>query len=101
VFYEDHGLSARLSYRYRDAWLDETEAGQLGTPTGIYWEEQERVDLSLRYDLAPLIGHNISLFANFNNLTDETDVRYTGKSWNPNQTEAYGKRYMVGFRYSL
>ncbi|HIL82644.1 MAG TPA: TonB-dependent receptor [Pseudomonadales bacterium] len=101
VFYEDHGLSARLSYRYRDAWLDETEAGHLNTPTGIYWDEQERVDLSLRYELAPLVGHDISLFANFNNLTDETDVRYTGKDWNPNQAEAYGRRYLVGFRYSL
>ena len=101
VFYENHGLSARLSYRYRDAWLDETEAGVLGTPTGIYWDEQERVDLSVRYDLEPLTGQNISLFLDMNNLTDETDVRYTGKTWNPNQVEAYGKRYLLGVRYSL
>ena len=101
LFYEDHGLSARLSYRYRDAWLDETEAGVLGTPTGIYWDEQKRLDLSVRYDLEPLIGHKASLFLDMNNLTDETDIRYTGSTWNPNQVEAYGRRYLLGVRYSL
>ena len=101
LFYEDHGLSARLSYRYRDAWLDETEAGVLGTPTGIYWDEQKRLDLSLRYDLEPLVGHKVSLFLDMNNLTDETDIRYTGSTWNPNQVEAYGRRYLLGVRYSL
>ena len=101
LFYENYGLSARLSYRYRDAWLDETEAGQLGQPAAIYWDEQQRLDLSVRYDLAPLIGHNVSLFLDMNNLTDETDVRYTDSPWNPNQVEAYGRRYLVGVRYSL
>ena len=101
LFYEDYGLSARLSYRYRDAWLDETEAGRLGTPAGIYWGEQKRLDLSVRYELEPLIGHNVSLFLDVNNLTDATDIRYTGSPWNPNQVEAYGRRYLVGVRYSL
>ena len=101
LFYEDHGLSARLSYRYRDAWLDETEAGRLGTPAGIYWGEQKRLDLSVRYELEPLIGHNVSLFLDLNNLTDARDIRYTGSPWNPNQVEAYGRRYLVGVRYSL
>ena len=101
LFYENYGLSARLSYRYRDAWLDETEAGLLGTPVGIYWDEQKRLDLSVRYDLEPLIGQNISLFLDMNNLTDERDIRYTGSTWNPNQVEAYGRRYLVGVRYSL
>ena len=102
VFYENYGLSARLSYRYRDSWLDETETGAVfGLAEGIYWDEQERVDLSIRYDLEALTGYKASLFLDMNNLTDETDVRYTGSSWNPNQVEAYGKRYLVGFRFSI
>ena len=102
IFYENYGLSARLSYRYRDAWLDETETGAVfGLAEGIYWDEQERVDLSIRYDLEPLIGQNVSLFLDMNNLTDESDVRYTGGRWNPNQVEAYGKRYLAGFRFSF
>jgi len=102
VFYENYGLSARLSYRYRDAWLDETEtAGVFGLAEGIYWDEQERLDFSVRYDLEPLLGHNVSLFLDANNLTDEKDVRYTGKDWNPNQVESYGRRYVLGVRYNL
>ncbi len=102
VFYENYGLSARLSYRYRDAWLDETEtASVFGLSEGIYWDEQSRLDFSLRYDLEPLIGQNVSIFLDMNNLTDETDVRYTGDDWNPNQVEAYGKRYLLGIRYNL
>lgn len=102
VFYEDHGLSARLSYRFRDAWLDETEsAGVFGLAEGVYWDEQTRLDLSVRYDLEQLLGYKASLFLNMNNITDETDVRYTGKAWNPNQVESYGKRYLVGIRFSL
>ncbi|MEJ6670866.1 MAG: TonB-dependent receptor, partial [Pseudomonadales bacterium] len=65
------------------------------------WDAQTRVDVSVRYDLEGIIGHKVSVFLNLNNLTDETDVRYTGKSWNPNQVESYGKRYLAGFRYSL
>jgi outer membrane receptor protein involved in Fe transport len=91
-----------VSYGYRDAWLDETElAGVFGLAEGVYWDEQTRVDVSVRYDMEELIGHKVSVFLNLNNLTDETDVRYTGKSWNPNQVESYGRRYLAGFRYSL
>ena len=102
VFYEDHGLSARLSYRFRDAWLDETEsAGVFGLAEGVYWDEQTRLDLSVRYSLEAFTGYNASLFLNMNNITDETDIRYTARAWNPNQVESYGKRYLVGIRFSL
>ena len=102
LFYENYGLSARISYRYRDSWLDETETSSaFGLESGVYWDEQERVDLSIRYDLEALTGYKASIFFDMNNLTDETDVRYTGARWNPNQVEAYGKRYLIGFRFSM
>ena len=50
IFYEDYGLSARLAFRYRDGWLDSTESDVIGS--AYYWEEQERLELSLRYDLS-------------------------------------------------
>ena len=102
LFYENYGLSARISYRYRDSWLDETETSSaFGLESGVFWDEQERVDLSIRYDLEALTGYKASIFFDMNNLTDETDVRYTGARWNPNQVEAYGKRYLIGFRFSM
>jgi len=102
LFYEDYGISARITYRYRDEWLDETETGNVfGLGSSVYWDEQERVDLAIRYNLEALTGYQASVFLNMNNLTDETDVRYSGSKWNPNQIESYGRRYLVGFRLNF
>jgi TonB-dependent receptor len=103
VFYEDHGLMARLSYRYRDSFADETETGAVfGFTEAIYWDEQSRVDLAVRYDLSPFIGgYNASLFLNVNNLTDEEDAQYAGKKWKTIRVEEYGRYYVAGVRFSL
>ncbi len=102
LFYENHGLLARLSYRYRDKWQDETETGAVfGFTEAIYWDEQSRLDLSMRYDLEPWVGYKASLFLNVNNLSDENDSRFAGKEWKPTQNETYGRRYLAGIRFSL
>jgi TonB-dependent receptor len=95
VYYEKFGLSARLNYQYRDAWLSTTENDGLAE----YWDEQQRVDASIRYNLPwQAQGAQFTLFANANNLTDETDVRYEGTVATPNQVEGYGRRWLLGVR---
>ena len=102
LFYEDHGFMARLSYRYRDAFQDETETGAVfGFTQAIYWDEQSRLDLAMRYDLEPLLGYKASLFVNVNNITNEEDGQYAGSSWNWIRNESYGRRYLAGVRFSL
>ncbi|CAA0080309.1 Vitamin B12 transporter BtuB [Zhongshania aliphaticivorans] len=92
VFYEDFGLSARLNYQYRDEWISPIE------DPSEYWGEQERVDLSISYELPfDLQGATMSVYANANNLTNETDVRYAGNG-TINQSESYGRRYLLGVR---
>ncbi|MEM5518033.1 TonB-dependent receptor [Henriciella sp. AS95] len=95
VFYEKFGLSARVNYQYRDAWLSTTENDSLGE----YWDEQSRVDASIRYNLPVEFSNaRFTLFANGNNLTDETDVRYIATPATPNQVEGYGRRWLFGIR---
>ena len=95
VFYERFGLSARLNYQYRDAWLSTTENDSLAE----YWDAQQRLDASLRYSLPTAPGGvAVTLFANANNLTDEVDVRYAGQRATPNQVEGYGRRFLAGVR---
>ena len=95
LFYEKYGLSARVNYQYRDDWLDETES----TGADVFWDEQERVDASIRYTIPRTIGGaSVTLFADGNNLTDSVDVRYTNTDRTPNQVEGYGARYLVGLR---
>ena len=102
IFYEDHGFSARLTYRYRSEWLDETETGAVfNLGGGVYWAAQNRLDASVRYDLEALTGQKASLFLDLNNITDESDMRYTSEPWNVNQVESFGKRFIGGIRYSF
>ncbi|MXY06324.1 MAG: hypothetical protein F4Y55_10795, partial [Gammaproteobacteria bacterium] len=92
LFYENYGFSARVTYRYRSEWLDETEVALIEADSAIYWAPQERVDVALRYSLYELTGYQASIFVDLNNITDEKDVRYTGARWNPNQSESFGRR---------
>lgn len=93
--YENFGLSARINYQYRDEWISPIE-----DPDEV-WGEQKRVDLSISYDLPlNLNGATASLYLNANNLTDETDVRYAANG-TVNQSESYGRRYLVGLRVSF
>ena len=57
--------------------------------------------MALRYNLHELTGYQASIFVDLNNLTDETDFRYTGAKWNPNQSESFGRRFLVGVRFSF
>ena len=93
-----YNFSIRLNYRYRDSWLDTTEAD---VGDGNYWDEQERVELSMRYDLEEFTGYKAIVYADFMNLSDYEDVRYTGNLRNPNQIETYGSRYTLGIRASF
>lgn len=92
VFYENFGLSVRLNYQYRDEWISPIE-----DPSEV-WGGMERLDASIMYELpwAPS-GARASVYANLNNLTDATDVRFAGNG-TINQAEAFGIHYMLGLR---
>lgn len=92
LFYERFGLSARINYQYRDEWISPIE------DPAEFWGEMERVDATIMYELpVNLGGAAASVYANLNNLTDETDVRFAGNG-TINQAESFGRRYLVGLR---
>lgn len=95
VFYEKFGVSARLNYQFRSAWLSTTENDSLSE----YWDDTTRVDASLRYTLPkPVFGTNVTLALNGNNLTDERDTRYINTNATPNQYEGFGSRWLASVR---
>lgn len=92
LFYENYGLSARVNYQYRDEWISPIE-----DPSEV-WGEMERVDATVQYELPlDLGGASASLYANVNNITDETDVRFAGNG-TINQSESFGRHYLLGLR---
>ena len=95
LFYENFGLSTRINYQYRDEWVSPIE------DPSEKWGEQTRVDLSVSYELPfDFNGARMSVYFNANNLTDETDVRYAGNG-TINQSESYGRRYLLGARVNF
>ena len=94
VFYEKYGVSARLSYQWRDAWLSTTESGP---NLNQYWDETERLDAKIQYTLPfEYGGARTVIFAEANNLTDARDRRYIETDATPDQVEAFGRAYMFG-----
>jgi len=92
LFFERSGFSARLSYQWRDAWLDAIDPDDAQFDT--YWDGEERLDLSLRYAVSP----QFTVFADANNLTDELGRRYQSVTGRPVEIEGFGRRYLLGLR---
>ncbi len=96
VFYEKFGLSVRVNYQYRDAWLSTTENDSLTE----FWDETTRLDASIRYIWpSEIAGGNLTLALNGNNLSDERDVRYINSPATPNQIEGFGRRWVFSVRF--
>ena len=87
-------MSARISYQWRDAWLSTTESGPL---LNQYWDETERLDAKVQYQLPwDFGGATTVVFAEANNLTDYNDRRYIESPATIDQIEGYGKSFMFG-----
>ena len=94
IFFEDFGVSARVNYSWRDQWISPIEDPE------EYWGEMTRVDAQIMYTFPSKVGGgDLSVYANFNNLSDETDVRFAGNG-TVNQSESYGSHYLIGLRFN-
>ncbi|WP_228275051.1 TonB-dependent receptor [Stakelama tenebrarum] len=94
LFYEKYGISARVSYQWRDDWPDTLGGLGLGSGGDEYRKGYGNLDVALRYALTP----NFTLFADLNNLTDETYVAYEGSVDRPSEVEQIGRRFLFGVR---
>ncbi|MEL6415349.1 MAG: TonB-dependent receptor, partial [Pseudomonadota bacterium] len=95
IFYEKYGISTRLTYQYRSAWLN---AINLSNPDqDRFWDERASLDFSFRYAQ----NENITYFLDANNLTDEFGRRYNGNTNNVYEVEGFGQSYLAGIRVSF
>jgi iron complex outermembrane recepter protein len=91
VFYEDHRISARLAYNWRDEFLAGFD--QFGAP--VFTEAYDQWDFILTW----FATEQLAVFFEGINITKEvqrTYVRYPEQFLSGNQ---YGARYSVGARY--
>jgi len=97
ISYENYGVSARLSYQWRDDWADTLGGLGLGSGGDEFRKAYGNLDLTLRYALTT----NLTLFADASNLTDETYIAYEGDTNHPSEVEQIGRRYMAGLRFNF
>lgn len=108
IYYDKHGIFARLSYNLRGEYLHSIEGGSqqaqearsIGTTLAAYdtWiGETHRVDLTLRYKITP----QLQVFFDAINLTNEPTVRFMGSEVRPLQKQYTERVFTVGLKWSL
>lgn len=93
LFYENAGLSARLSYTKRSDYLEEINADDAALD--LFVEGREQLDFTASYDF----GNGIEVFGEAKNLTDSAGVRYYGVRQRTYEYEKFGYNVFVGVRF--
>jgi TonB-dependent receptor len=102
--YEKYGLTVRLAYQYRTPWVQDVGTyqvvGGVLVPTDngdIYWDSDEEVDLSVRYQ----VNKRLEWFFDGSNLTNDASRRYAATKDKPIEYERFGPRYVSGVRFNF
>ncbi len=104
VYYERYGVSARVAYQRRSAWGQSVGDYQVlngaivpVTNGDVYWDDDEELDLSIRYQ----INDNFELTFDAANLTNDPGRRYGDTSAFPIEWERFGRRYILGVNFTF
>ena len=94
LFYEKNRFSGRVSYNWRDEFLD---SPVITGNEPQYTEEYSQVDVSLSYELID------DLFVSLEgiNITEEDQRQHGRSSAQLTRLEVLGARYALGVRYSF
>lgn len=96
--YEKDRFDARLSYVWRDDFLNNYEARQFANPLGIYRKAEESMDLQVSYD----VTDNLVVTFDATNLTNELYQSYYEYPTTHNfGSSLYSRTFAVGARYSF
>jgi TonB-dependent receptor len=109
-YYEKYGVSLRLSYQKRSAWLD-GYADDLADAGDTYWAADEELDFSARY----AVSKNFELFFDATNLLNQPGRRFSEPGnlltatgiptpFTDSQTiewESFGRRFAGGVRINF
>lgn len=96
AFWEKNDISVRLSYNWRDSFLQST-VDYAGTNNPVFTKAYGQFDLSATYNLTD----NLSFSFDGLNLTNETQTHYGRYENQVIDATQYGARYAVGARYKF
>ncbi|GAB5379347.1 MAG: TonB-dependent receptor [Aliiglaciecola sp.] len=98
LFYEKDGLSAKVTYAWRDDYLIGVgqQQGSAESPPQ-FGKEYSQTDISINYD----ITENLTVFFEGLNITNETEEGYGRYEEQFLFARQYGSRYNLGARYTF
>jgi outer membrane receptor protein involved in Fe transport len=109
-YYEKYGLSLRVQFQRRSAWLD-TIADDPTDAGDTYWAADEEMDISARYaitknfeiyfDVSNVLNQPGRRYANPGNLLTAMGVPTGGSSNRTIEWERFGRRYAGGIRFNF
>lgn len=109
-YYEKYGLSLRLQYQRRSAWLDAV-ADDLTDAGDMYWAADDELDFSARYaitrnfevyfDASNLLNKPGRRYADPANLLTATGTQAPADSSRTMEWERFGRRYSGGIRFNF
>ena len=96
--YEKSNFSARLSYVWRDDFLNNYEAAQFANPLGIYRSAEKSMDFQLSYN----VSDDLVITFDATNLTDDMNHSYYEYPKTHNFGNYFFSRtFALGMRYSF
>jgi len=98
--YERKKFSSRLSYVWRESFLNNYEAALFANPLGIYRKPEKSVDFQMSYR----VMDNLVLTFDATNLTEEIYQSYYGQNGaetNNFGSSLYSRTFALGARYSF
>ncbi|PZT96914.1 MAG: TonB-dependent receptor [Brevundimonas sp.] len=95
LFYENAGVSARLSYTKRSDYLEAINADD--PDFDLFVEGREQLDFTASYDF----GNGVELFTEAKNLTNSAGSRYYGARERTYEYEKFGYNVFFGVRFKL
>ena len=94
LIYDKHGVSARLSYNWRDKFLSNANRGDTGL-NPVYTRAFGQLDMNISYDITP----NIAVSIEGINLTNESLRTYGRETSNLWFAQELQRRFLFGARY--
>lgn len=93
IYYEKYGFSARLAYTHRSEYIDELGGA---AADDLYFDANDTFGVKFGYKFTK----QLEVFAEGNNLNDETDYYYYGKASRFAEAETYGRSWRVGLSFT-
>ncbi|KQV54810.1 MULTISPECIES: TonB-dependent receptor [unclassified Caulobacter] len=97
LFYEKHGLTARVAYSYRSKFLYTLGAD---ANSDVYWDKHGQVDARVAYAFGDK-AHSATIFVEGSNLNDEPWRTFVGQANHLGENERYGRTFRTGVQLSF